>query len=158
MKKHKRLKGMTIVEIMLALALMMAVMAGAFSAIYYVLQNNVATVKLEEDRYNVRMALLSISRETHRTLENLPEENVDVGDGYLTLHIQGGVTVKYTLNGGVLERNVTGGNSPIVFIPVNLTGFTSSINGKWLTLILKGEHNLEITTTVSLSRTPTERF
>ena len=150
-------KGMTLIEMILAVSLLTGITLGALSAIMYVLSSNAAQMQIETDRYNARMALLSISREVNTAiLEKVDVEvNVEPGIDKLVLTKQGGAKVEFTISStsGELERT---GISALSFVSVEMTGFKVKIvDGRWLELTLTGEHGLKLTTTISLRRTPT---
>jgi type II secretory pathway pseudopilin PulG len=150
-------KAMTLVEVLLAVALLTGVTLTALSALMYVLSNNNAAIKLENDRYNARMALLSISREVHQGLIELPNIT-PTGELELKFIDEDDIetVVTYNFDGYVLTRTVLHGTSPIPFIPVDLQGFEVRLeDDRWLTITLTGEHGLLITSTLSIARTPT---
>jgi len=158
MRRLLNKKGMTITETLLAVAILSVIMLGALAAMMYVFSNNNAAIKLEEDRYNTRMALLSITRDAHQGVDRFPTD-LEVGNNSLKLTMFDGTTViEYSMNGNLLERTVTGGTSPVPFIPVELNRFETELNDKFLTIRLIGEHNSVIETTISLARTPTSRL
>jgi len=150
-----KLKGLTLIEILISVALLTGVTLGALSALMYVFANNNAAIKLEEDRYNARMALLSVSREVHRGLAELPPETTTPLTR-LELPMRDGSTVIYQITNGELARSFSDPthSSPIPFAPVELHSFHATIKDNRLTISLAGEHGLEVESTIAMTRTP----
>ena len=144
--RAKNKGGATLAELILCAAIMAVVMLAVGAVMLSAFQSYARTAKIQEDEYNIRMAVLSISRQIRHG--GVPDA---IAPGSLSLMMPDGNTVTYTVNGGILER---AGDSDVPFASVKLKGFTAVHNsGKdSITLALKGEHGLEVTMAVTMNR------
>jgi len=152
----KSKRGVTLLELIVALSILVIVVGMATSAVFSAIQSYALTTRLQDDEYNIRMAALSISREIHRgVLEGGVIFSSSVSSSVLKLEMIHGGDVEYTFTDGELTRTKEG-NSDIPFVAVKLQGFSVvEANGK-VRLTLTGEHTGDIEMTISISRVPGE--
>jgi len=165
----KHTGGITLVELLMTLALLSVVMAVAGSSMYAAVQSYAANTKMQKNEYSARLALLCITREVHRGVSAVNINTVD-GMSELKLTMLDGITtITYKLDEDkVLVREIAGGDSPVPFLPVELTAFHVSFydldasglvetdHGRWLMIEVKysEELNLSLKTTIAVSRVP----
>lgn len=151
---NKKTRGLTLVELLISVALLALVTVCAGTALFSAFQSYAVTAKLQEDEYNARLALLSMTREAHRGVTG-----VFISKGTndtLELTMPDGAIVKFYLTDGTLYRDVSGGDTPVAFTTTRLNSFEADVtaDGRWLTLRVEGQHDLVLETTISLSRIP----
>ena len=145
----KRTGGFTLTELILSLAILLAVVALAGSAFMTAMESFALSRQLQDDQYNARMALLSICREARRGV------TASYDGGTLTLaRTDGGSVVRYAVVEGELTRTVVSGTTPVAFTGAALTAMTAETAGGRLTVTVKGRNRLELTTQVTLTRVP----
>ena len=143
-------RGATLLELIITISLLTVVIGIAASAVFSAVQSYALTVRLQEDKYNIRMAALSISREIHR---GVLEGGVSFSSGRLTLKTIHGGDVEFTFAGGELSRTKEG-NSDIPFIAVKLSDFHAEEADGKVRLELTGEYTGKVGMTVAISRVP----
>jgi prepilin-type N-terminal cleavage/methylation domain-containing protein len=148
MLKGKSTKGLTLAELLIATAILAAVTLAATVLFFTAIESHARDLRLMEDQYNAQMALLSIVRETRYGV------SASVTGNELTLITQDGSELKYSLNAaGKLIRT---GDSETFFIEPELGLFRPTLNGRWLTLEVRGINGaFRLETKVALNRLPT---
>jgi prepilin-type N-terminal cleavage/methylation domain-containing protein len=142
MTRLKRRGGFTLTEVIIALAILLIVVVSAGAVFMSAMQSFALNKQLQDDQYNVRMALVALSQDAHKSRE------ADVTGGVLTLS-GGAETVTYTVVNGELLRN-----GAALTEEGALDAMTATVSGKRLTVTIEGRHNLTLTTEVMLSRVP----
>ena len=147
--RNKRNSGVTLAEIIIVIGIMGIVFTAAAIMLHPTLEGYANDVKLMEDQYNTRMALLSIVREVRYDV-NVVTPASGTSDSLVISTPTG--TVTYSLVGGRLVR---AGASDVFFVEVELDSFSVTRNGRWLTIDVAGSNGmLKISTKVSLNRIP----
>ena len=145
----RRRGGFTLTELVISLAILLVVVVLAGSVFMAAVESFALSRQLQDDQYNVRMALLSICQEAHRGV------TAAYDGGALTLaRTDGGSVVRYAVADGELTRVVASGTTPVAFTGAALTSMTAEAADGRLTVTVKGPNQLELKTQVMLTRVP----
>lgn len=153
----KKTRGMTLVELLVTLALLMVVITAAGSAILSAFQSYSINRQLQEDEYNARLALLSMTREAHRGVSGVTVTEGANADTPDTLEIVtlDGKSIVFSIADGRLCREAPEGSTPVAFVEVDMLNFKAEFSEeRWLTLRVTCQFGLELETKIALSRIP----
>lgn len=149
---QKKSRGVTLVELIVSVALLAVVMAAAGSAVYSASQSFAITRKMQEDEYNARLALLSITREVHRGVTA-----AEPGANQLRLVAHDRTTeiiYRFDATDKMLYREGDVDDTPVPFAATELESFSASSDGRLLTLEVECRYGLKLKTTVAVLRVP----
>ena len=166
MRGSKRNKGFTLIEQIIAVAILFIVLAMVGGGVAAVFELNRHQGYLQNDQYNIRMALLNISREIRHGVDL-----VSATGNVLQFQNQNGETVTFTLVGGRLNRSIQGTSDTTValpFYPAQLSDFRVErldsqgrlynpgrepyYPGNWIRISLVGDDGVELNVTLAIYR------
>ena len=161
--RKKKQKGLSLIEMVVAFALLGIIMAAIGSAVVFALNQTNQSRALLNDQENARAIFQSISREM-RLVTSLNHVNIPAPgtDDRLELIIQGENVLYYVVDDGAgyfyLRRS---GNSPIHFGSARVANFAArrqdadgneSANGQWLHLTITGVSGSTFEVTLAIMR------
>lgn len=151
---RKSARGMTLIELILAVGILAIVAVAVGSAMVAATKSYALTAKMQDDEYNARLALLSITREIHRGVTE-----IDIVSGSVfTMEIKpvSGETVTYTFSGGELTRT---GDSPVTFVPVGLKSFSVDVaDTRRVKISVECVNGMKLETVVARTRVPSADY
>ncbi len=167
---RKARRGITLIELLVTMGILVAVIGMAGSAMLESVRSYALTRKMLDDQYNVSTAMLAISRELHRAVADI--NAVNGAPATLTVKTvdtagTGEITIVYTFEDGELTQTVSGGDTPVLFVPVKLQAFevyedgdtfadnggnTVTVRPNALALVLTGEYGMRSHMIIALSR------
>lgn len=156
--KLKKNRGMTLVELIIAIAILAIIVAAMSSILMYTFGAYNNNKEVQQEQHNTRLALLSISRQAHRGVDSA-EFDFDTNELTFTMY-DGTSTVKFYLDSdNILKRDASVSNDEMLvpFVGVELSEFNADVTTKpgWATITVKGKYGKEtVTTTISLTRIP----
>ncbi|MCL2665949.1 MAG: type II secretion system GspH family protein [Defluviitaleaceae bacterium] len=142
----KKNKGFTLLELIVTLSIVVMVTAAAGSALFSAFQSYSVNLKIQDDQYNARLALLAMTRDVHRGVLHVEPPD---GSGKMELV---GLGIEYELVGDRLKRR---GDSPVSFVEVELKSFShETVDDRWLKIEIECMDGLVLQTKISISRIP----
>ena len=125
-------KGITLVELLLALGILVIITAAAYGVLTTGVKTYNANIKLSTSQSALRIAMMHISRQERKAT------TVTVGASTLTLAI-GGVNHSYSVSGNQLLYDSTA-------IATDIKAISSSISGKVVTVTLTATDGTTLST------------
>lgn len=152
-KKYlKRKSGLTLVELVITMAILAFIVVASMTLFMSAMESNNRELKLLDDQYNTRMALLSMVTEIRRGDAGTGKIEVTTTNNRLTI-VRNDGTIEFELIDGWLSRS---GDSPVAFVPVELDSFMVDIQANdynsWLDIKVTGNNGLNLEMQVSMLR------
>ncbi|MCL2816472.1 MAG: type II secretion system GspH family protein [Oscillospiraceae bacterium] len=149
MMKNKNIRGVTLTELIICIAILATVMTIAGAALFDAFHSYAITTKIQEDEYNLRMAALSISRQIRHGVNSDTPIVAYLNNLEFTMH--DGKKITYVLSEeGMLTRT---GDSAVPFVAVKLSSFDAVYeNGRIKLTLISEQHGTEVKMTVAVNR------